>query len=137
MAADAVDTHVTYEILLSGGCDARVSGFGVARRGVEVRVSSYLGTSRRGAGARGGGADTASSPGGYRFGARRIHIRGPADTHSGPERVSTCAGYRFGCECVTSPGRPRYRFVVRTCIDLRGIQVRVRMCGSGPAEGPR
>lgn len=71
---------------------------------------------RRGAGR---GAD-----GGGR-GGRRIQLRGPADTHSGPECVSTCAGYRFGYECVAGG----YTFGVRTCIDLRGVQLRVRTCG--------
>ena len=100
----------------------------MARRGVEVRVSSHLkvslGWGRAGRGAASArGADTASGPGGYRFGAWRIQIRGlnlyrPARdtasganvwrapvllaTHSGPERVATCAGYNFGCECVAA-----------------------------------
>ena len=119
-AASAVDTHVTYEILLSGGRDARGSGFGAAQRRAEVRVSSHLGAG----------------------GARLLHIRRanlyrPArdtgsganvwreDTHSACEPVSTSAGYRFGCERVSSG----YKFRVRMCTDLRGIQLRVRTCG--------
>ena len=47
---------------------------------------------------------------------------GLADTDLGPERISTCAGYSFGSERVAGG----YTFGVRTCIDLRGIQVRIR-----------
>ncbi len=93
--------------------------------------------------ARGGGTAGAAGAGGYSFGARTcIDLRGiqlrvrmcggsrplaPAarDTDSSPERVATCAGYRFGYECVAGG----YTFGVRTCIDLRGIQLRVRTCG--------
>ena len=134
-AADAVDTHVTYEILLSGGRDARGSGFGAAQRRAEVRVSSHLGARRRPA-----------APGCYTFGVRtcidqrgiqvrlqmsieRIHIQGPnvyrpardtgsganeyqVDTNSGSECVSTCAGYSFVPERVAS----RYTFAAQTCI---------------------
>ena len=32
----------------------------------------------------------------------------------------------------TDSGPGGYSFGARMCIDLRGIQVRVRMCGSGP-----
>ena len=52
-------------------------------------------------------------------------------THSECECVSTCAGHSFGSECVTrdpSSGACRNTFGSRSCIDLRGSQLRVRMC---------
>ena len=101
-----------------------MSGHGGVWRGVEVRVSSQFGW-------RAGGAEAGVRPAGA-AGGWRIQIRGPADTDSRPELVSTCAGYSFGYECVAGPGPSRYTFGARTCSDLRGIQVRVRMCGSGP-----
>ena len=124
-----------------GGCAG--FGGGATKSGflhIWGRRGAGRGCGRRG---RGGLADTGSGPSGYSFGARRIHIwdpnvyrpardtasganvwRAPAllATHSGPERVATCAGYSFGSERVAGG----YTFGVQTCIDLRGIQVRVR-----------
>lgn len=86
---------------------------------------------RRGAGrGLGCGRRGPREAGGYRFGARRIQIRGPnlyrpardtasgtnvwrapalLATHSGPERVATCTGYRFGYECVAAGPGPSPR----------------------------
>ncbi len=52
-------------------------------------------------------------------------------THSGGECVADCTGHSFGSECVTrdpSSGACRNTFGSRSCIDLHGSQLRVRMC---------
>ena len=126
-----------------------VQGEAGARFGCPRPKSGFLHIwGRRGAGrGLGGGRRGPREAGGYRFGTRRIQLRGPnvyrpardtgsgtnvwqrapalLATHSGPERVATCAGYRFGYECVAGG----YTFGVRTCIDLHGVQLRVRTCG--------
>ena len=123
-------------------------GCGRGRYPCNLRNSTLWRLQRKGERVR-GGAGRGGSPGFFTFGgpaapgcARLLHIRRAnlyrpardtasapneyrADTNSGSECVSTCAGYRFGCERVARG----HTFGVRTCIDQRGIQLRVRTCG--------
>ena len=130
-AASAVDTHVTYEILLSGGHDARGSGFGAAQRRAEVRVSSHLGgvsplplplapfallgpslpslsvsvnldwRDLRKRDRRFTDTDKEGREGEREEEGLWSWLRWWVDTHSLFECVSTWAGHRFGSECVS------------------------------------